>query len=369
MEELLLVTDPMDERHSVQFELISSLGMELKKRFNVTVFSTYISEDKEKKLQSRGLKVIKGKNTFWINKFLSVLGMKNESMLWVESWFREAYLGRNSKEAMEIGSFQKIINMSTTIPIKCDILWIQGRSFFFTLEDIAKTNSRIRFALFFFGRSVRKRDKRLLDYLIGNTKRVITNASYLSSFYESMGYKADGIIYTMKDFSEFKPRLEGEKSSVLTYIGKETDIEPILALARRGVKIKGFGGKVPIGISLSAIRDTIEYLGYVTTDQLIALYSSALFTAFPFTEEPFGYVPIESMACGTPVLSYNKQGPAETIIDGKTGWLVSSREEFIETALRIWKNGHEMKKDDCVARASEFRVENSVRKLISFLEA
>jgi uncharacterized membrane protein len=83
-----------------------------------------------------------------------------------------------------------------------------------------------------------------------------------------------------------------------------------------------------------------EVLGYVSDDELVDLYSNALFTLFPFTEEPFGYVPVESIACGTPVLTYNKQGPSETVDHGVTGWLANSDEELADLAVRIWKEGY-----------------------------
>jgi len=38
--------------------------------------------------------------------------------------------------------------------------------------------------------------------------------------------------------------------------------------------------------------------------------------------EAFGNVAIEALACGVPVIAYNRGGPAEIIQDGKTGFLV-----------------------------------------------
>jgi UDP-glucose:tetrahydrobiopterin glucosyltransferase len=38
--------------------------------------------------------------------------------------------------------------------------------------------------------------------------------------------------------------------------------------------------------------------------------------------EAFGNVVIEAMACGVPVISYRRGGPAEIVEDGVTGWLV-----------------------------------------------
>jgi glycosyltransferase involved in cell wall biosynthesis len=112
-------------------------------------------------------------------------------------------------------------------------------------------------------------------------------------------------------------------------------------IADKGVKIKAFGSKATSIVPKCVLNNpTIEVLGYVTGSELVELYSNALFTLFPFTEEPFGYVPVESMACGTPVLTYNKRGPSENVINDVTGWLANSDKELIELAIRIWKNDY-----------------------------
>ena len=52
-------------------------------------------------------------------------------------------------------------------------------------------------------------------------------------------------------------------------------------------------------------------------------------------EEPFGLSVIESMACGTPVIAFNKGSMPELIIDGKTGFLVSTVSEAVDAVSRI----------------------------------
>lgn len=368
MESLLLVSDPFGDSYSVQFEFTLSVLKILKKTFNVSIFSPHFPKDKLSELESLGIKVIRGKGRFWINGILNVIGKKNESMMWLESWFREAYFSKNTKEVQGLGSFDKVINLSLTVPIKSDILLLQGRSVYYPLNDIKSSNSFAALAVRFLGKSIKKHDLDLLQFFRTLSKKVIVNSKYLSSFYENLGYEIEGVVLTSKNFDKFKPQVGRKRDYVLTYIGKETDILPIFLIAERGLKVKGFGSKVPVGISLAKIRSAIEYLGYVSTEDLVNLYSGALFTAFPFTEEPFGYVPIESMSCGTPVLAYNKQGPSETIINGKTGWLVSSKEEFVNVATEIWKNGHGLSSEDCVARASEFKPENVVQALLNILQ-
>lgn len=65
-------------------------------------------------------------------------------------------------------------------------------------------------------------------------------------------------------------------------------------------------------IHLIAARDNIED-HFARTDVVISLRRDA---------EPFGLTVIEAMMAGRPVLATALGGPSETIIDGRTGWLV-----------------------------------------------
>ena len=63
---------------------------------------------------------------------------------------------------------------------------------------------------------------------------------------------------------------------------------------------------------------TVTFLGYRPQEEMAALYANARATLFP-GEEDFGLVPIESMACGTPVIAYRGGGALETLQEGTTG--------------------------------------------------
>jgi len=55
----------------------------------------------------------------------------------------------------------------------------------------------------------------------------------------------------------------------------------------------------------------------------IELYGNAKALLFPIEwEEPFGVVLIEAMACGTPVIAYNRGSVGEIIKDGVTGYII-----------------------------------------------
>ena len=65
----------------------------------------------------------------------------------------------------------------------------------------------------------------------------------------------------------------------------------------------------------------MQFLGWQSNEQIRALYRSSAATLLPGTED-FGIVPVESQACGTPVVALNDGGARETVSDGSTGVLV-----------------------------------------------
>ncbi len=83
------------------------------------------------------------------------------------------------------------------------------------------------------------------------------------------------------------------------------------------LKVVGSG---PMDASLHEIAGkSVEFLGVITDEALLQLYSHAKALLFPVEDEDFGMVPVEAMMAGVPVISHRSGGPTETIIDGKTG--------------------------------------------------
>lgn len=74
----------------------------------------------------------------------------------------------------------------------------------------------------------------------------------------------------------------------------------------------------------------VQFRPGLTDTQLVELYSKASVTAYASILEPFGLVPLESMACGTPVVGVAEGGIRESIKDGVTGFL--TRRDPVEFA-------------------------------------
>ena len=84
-------------------------------------------------------------------------------------------------------------------------------------------------------------------------------------------------------------------------------LEPGFALAIAGIPRGREGGRHEASLrSLCGrlgVAEAVRWLGYVSPGQAAALMRGARLFAFPSLHESFGLPPLESMACGTPVLA------------------------------------------------------------------
>jgi len=80
----------------------------------------------------------------------------------------------------------------------------------------------------------------------------------------------------------------------------------------------------------------IVYIGEVGHEQKVDLLKNAKALLSPLNwDEPFGITNIESMACGTPVITARRGSLTEIIIDGKTGFLCRTPREFATAIANI----------------------------------
>ena len=94
-------------------------------------------------------------------------------------------------------------------------------------------------------------------------------------------------------------------------------------LAGMPVKIAGRGpDKSRIVAAAEAARVPVELIEAPSDDELRDLYRNAACLVFP-TIEDFGMVPVEAQAAGTPVVAVDAGGAADTVRDGRTGFLVA----------------------------------------------
>lgn len=84
------------------------------------------------------------------------------------------------------------------------------------------------------------------------------------------------------------------------------------------------------------LSENIKWIGEVNEEERNKLMSRAMCFLHPVTwREPFGLTLIEAMACGCPVVAFNKGSIPEIIIDGETGFVVNNVIDMIEAVLNI----------------------------------
>lgn len=81
------------------------------------------------------------------------------------------------------------------------------------------------------------------------------------------------------------------------------------------------------------LRVELEILSLIDDKELAVLYNQAEVVVYSPYLEPFGLVPLESMACGTPVVAVKEGGVRETVIHKKTGLLIDRDEELFGEAI------------------------------------
>ncbi|MXX51974.1 MAG: glycosyltransferase family 4 protein [Chloroflexi bacterium] len=70
------------------------------------------------------------------------------------------------------------------------------------------------------------------------------------------------------------------------------------------------------------LRDSLQYIGFRA--DIEAVYAAADVYVCASDFESYGIANLEAMACGLPVVSTRRGGPAETILHGETGYLVDA---------------------------------------------
>ena len=127
--------------------------------------------------------------------------------------------------------------------------------------------------------------------------------------------------------SPLNPVIEGKYFLVVSRLEPYKRIDLVTQVfnkKKEKLVIVGVGSEEPKLKEISG--KNIIFLSRLTDAELGALYKNAEALNMP-QEEDFGYVALESIFFGTPVISYRKGGVGEIIIDGTTGILFDKQSE------------------------------------------
>jgi glycosyltransferase involved in cell wall biosynthesis len=95
----------------------------------------------------------------------------------------------------------------------------------------------------------------------------------------------------------------------------------------------------------------IIYLGELDDKQKSYYLSRSKALLFPIEwEEPFGIVMIEAMACGTPVIAFNKGAVPEVVTPGRTGFIVEDTPAMINAVHKLKRLDRGLCRDTAMAK-------------------
>ncbi len=154
-----------------------------------------------------------------------------------------------------------------------------------------------------------------------------------------------GYIHNGIDMNGFQ--YDGQKEDYLLFIGNISKEKGADVAVKASIKLQKkllLVGKVDAGNRLFFEK---EIKPYIDNKQIVfksladhtqkqALYGKAACLLFPVNwEEPFGLVMVEAMACGTPVIAFDRGSVPEIIDNGKTGFVVDSFNEFVTAIQKV----------------------------------
>lgn len=110
----------------------------------------------------------------------------------------------------------------------------------------------------------------------------------------------------------------------------------------------------------------VEYIGSVGPEKRNKLLGNATVLLHPiFFDEPFGLSVVESMACGTPVIAFDRGSMPELIEHGKNGFLVSDVDKAVDAVGKLG----EIDRNDCRLHVEKnFKVSRMVDDYINVYE-
>tara|TARA_R110002049_G_scaffold161450_6_gene327010 strand:- start:3855 stop:5042 length:1188 start_codon:yes stop_codon:yes gene_type:complete len=118
------------------------------------------------------------------------------------------------------------------------------------------------------------------------------------------------------------------------------------------------------------LRERVHFSGYVSDDDLIALYSSALAAAMPSFSEGFGLPAIEAMACAAPVLSSDRGSLPEVVGDAGLYFDPFDTQAICQAIIDMVESTtlHARLSANARARARQFSWERAARLTLEHLE-
>lgn len=156
-------------------------------------------------------------------------------------------------------------------------------------------------------------------------------------------------VYNTIDFSKYQLNTILAVDAPLMFLGRLDKIKGVhtaINIAKASNNTLIIAGNIPttpdnyqyFKTSVEPLIDNeqIKYVGALNDDEKNYHLKKAKALLFPIEwEEPFGMVMIEAMACGTPVIAFNRGSVPEVVKEGVSGFIVNNQDEMLAALDRV----------------------------------
>jgi glycosyltransferase involved in cell wall biosynthesis len=158
-----------------------------------------------------------------------------------------------------------------------------------------------------FNRWTREYGRHLLGHVVRAARRVIAVSEFTKQeAIELLGVPAERVRVVPnavdRPFTSDGPRAEGDYVLAVGTLEPRKNLPRLVEAARRaGAELRIAGDPGWGGVEIAG--NGVQTLGYVSDEELAALYRGARCVAYPSLYEGFGIPVLEAMACGAPVVT------------------------------------------------------------------
>ncbi len=178
----------------------------------------------------------------------------------------------------------------------------------------------LRIGMRVFGASLRSADRAA----VSGADVIVSSCENVRERVRRIYGRESEVVYPPVSLAAFSPAPVERERDLLVLVGRLVEpykqIRSVLDTFRtRKERLVVVGGGRDAGVLLAQSPPNVTFIGRADDSELRTWYSRAAAVLFP-SEDDFGIVPVEAMACGTPVVALDAGGARETVVHGLTGF-------------------------------------------------
>lgn len=203
--------------------------------------------------------------------------------------------------------------------------------------------------------------------------RFVANSQFVADRIRRYYHRAADVVHPPVDLGAYRPAARPRArdyylfvSELVRYKRADIVIDAFRGLDRKLVVVGSGSERAALERGLPG---NVTLLGRVPFDDLPGLYQGARALIFP-AEEDFGIVPVEAMACGTPVLAYGRGGARDSVVPGRTGFFFDQQSPAaVRAAVRDFEARDPLDATAIARHAEGFGAERFRRELAEVIAA